>query len=230
MTRNCRKWSLVAFSAAVLLFGSLSAEAAPSGFNEGVAAYNARNYRAALSRFQQAAQAAPRDASIRYYMGLCYQGMNQMSLAKQEYQWVAASGTPALRSQATAALSNLSRYPVSYSGSSTASPAAATSAASGQRKIAGRLKVYDFYTVWCGPCKRFEPIFEAVSRQMRDVDFKRLDAEDDANASFVKRYNINAYPTVIYADANGNELGRTNGFATEQDFAGYIRRIQGGGR
>jgi tetratricopeptide (TPR) repeat protein len=66
--------------------------APPAAFRDGVQAYNTRNYRLALTKFQQAAQVAPTDAASHYYMGLCYQGMNQYTLAQQQFQWVAVYG------------------------------------------------------------------------------------------------------------------------------------------
>ncbi len=207
----------------LLQISALAAIAAPAGFVEGVQAYNGRNYRLAVSNFQKAAQASPRDCSVHYYLGLSYQGMNQYTLAKQEYQWVASAGdVPALRSRAASALANLSRYSTTRTGSTTAS--------SGGRTIgrtSGRFQVLDFYTDWCGPCKRFAPIFEATSRSMKDVEFKRLNAEDGANAALVQKYKIDAYPTVIYADGGGNEVGRTNGFGSEEEFSSHIRSLQG---
>lgn len=217
--------------ATVALFqlSSLAAIAAPAGFAEGIQAYNGRNYRLALANFQRAAQTAPKDCAVHYYLGLSYQGMNQYTLAKQEYQWVASSGDiPALRSRAAAALSNLSRYSPSHQGSPMPSRAnGAGRAIASNYRSSGRFQVLDFYTDWCGPCKRFAPIFEQTAKDMRDVEFRRLNAEDQSNAALVQKYRINAYPTVIYADGNGNELDRSHGFSSEEDFANRIRSVQG---
>ncbi len=130
-----------------------SAEAAPAGFDDGVRAYNGRQYRQALSSFSQAASQAPADPMVRYYMGLSYQGLNQMTLAKQQFEYVAScQSNPSLAGQARTALQNLARYQPTRQG--TASPVRIASAAgsggaaaSGQR-ASGRLKVIDFSTEW----------------------------------------------------------------------------------
>jgi thioredoxin-related protein len=38
------------------------------------------------------------------------------------------------------------------------------------------------------------------------VQFKRINAEDSANAALVQKYNIHAYPTLVYVDSSGKVL------------------------
>ncbi len=133
------------------LCSSFPAGAAPAGFNEGVGAYNARKYKEALAYFTQAAKAAPTDPTIRYYMGLTYQGLNQMTLARQQYEWVSTCRTnPALAQQAGAALQGLSRYQTPRAGSSSpaATSAASSSSAGSSVQISGRLKILYFTADW----------------------------------------------------------------------------------
>ena len=140
--------------------------AGPPGYAEGVRAYGARQYKQALSYFAMASAKAPTDPMIHYYMGLSYQGMNQMTLARQEYTYVAGCRNPALAGQASQALSNLSRYSGSYAGSGYAGSAVATSRPGAPSAVAsastpppsggqgptaalnGRLKILYFTTDW----------------------------------------------------------------------------------
>ena len=57
----------------------------------------------------------------------------------------------------------------------------------------------DFWAEWCGPCKRFAPVFEQASEQYPDVTFAKVDTEDQLELS--ARYGVRSIPTlVIYRD------------------------------
>lgn len=133
------------------------ATAAPAGFAEGVRAYQARRFNIALEQFTRAARSAPNDATVHYYLGLCYQSTNQVSLAKQQYDWVVScSPIPSLRSQASLALSQLSKFSITRAGAvasplsdgsrSAADGAAKLAAAADVPKLNGRLRLIEFYT------------------------------------------------------------------------------------
>lgn len=130
----------------------LAVGAAPAGFDDGVKAYNARQYANALARFQQAARVAPTDPLTHYYMGLSYQGLNQFSLAKQQYEYVyATSKNNGLRASCSAALASLSRYQsqkITGSGYAIASASAGRAGGGGGVRASGRLKVIEFYADW----------------------------------------------------------------------------------
>lgn len=132
---------------------SLAAPAALPGFNEGVAAYNARRYSQAVSYFSQALKVSPSDPTTHYWLALAYQGMNQMTLAKQHFAYVAQCGSNrALAAQASLALNNLGRYQTARAGSLAPTTTRVASAAGGgaqsSLKANGKLKVVEFSTDW----------------------------------------------------------------------------------
>ena len=153
------KANVSAVALTLMLFTSMDpglASGAGGPQAEGTRLYNQRQYNAALAQFGSAMRSDPNNPLLHYYVALCYQGMNQMSLARQQYEWVASASRDAtLRAQASAALSNLSRYKTS-SGSSSGMAigqggpviASAGVSHSGGSKLKGRLKVFDFYTDW----------------------------------------------------------------------------------
>jgi thiol-disulfide isomerase/thioredoxin len=76
----------------------------------------------------------------------------------------------------------------------------------------------DFYTVWCGGCKSYEKFVftDSVFSEYLKSNFysARINAELPINKKITKRYSIGAYPTLIIADRNGNEIDRIIGYET----------------
>ena len=75
----------------------------------------------------------------------------------------------------------------------------------------------DFWAEWCGPCKRFGPIYEKSSEQHGDVTFAKLDT--DANQQLSGQLGIEGIPTLM-AFREGvmvfNQAGALPGPALEQ--------------
>ncbi len=59
----------------------------------------------------------------------------------------------------------------------------------------GKTKVILFKADWCGHCKSFKPIWEAVTKQYNNLDFTVYDADKDKDS--LRKYNIEGFPTVI---------------------------------
>jgi thioredoxin 1 len=57
----------------------------------------------------------------------------------------------------------------------------------------------DFWAEWCGPCKRFAPVFEKASERYPDITFAKVDT--DHQQELAARYGVTSIPTlVIYRD------------------------------
>jgi thioredoxin 1 len=57
----------------------------------------------------------------------------------------------------------------------------------------------DFWADWCGPCKRFGPIFERVSEKYPEAVFAKVDTE--AEQELAAQYGITSIPMlVVYRD------------------------------
>ena len=65
--------------------------------------------------------------------------------------------------------------------------------------------VIDFYTTWCGPCKRLAPIMEELSQQYCDqVVFYKADTERERELAYV--FGINSIPQVLYVPMEGKPM------------------------
>ncbi|MFI2752861.1 thioredoxin [Cellulomonas sp. P22] len=53
----------------------------------------------------------------------------------------------------------------------------------------------DFWAEWCGPCKRFGPVFEASSEAHPDVVFAKVDTEAEQQLSM--ELSITSIPTLM---------------------------------
>ena len=53
----------------------------------------------------------------------------------------------------------------------------------------------DFWADWCGPCKRFAPVYEAASEQHSDIVFGKVDTE--AEQALAAAANITSIPTLM---------------------------------
>lgn len=79
-----------------------------------------------------------------------------------------------------------------------------------------KLIFVDCYTVWCGPCKKLVkevfPQGEVGAFFNENYISYSLDMEKGEGIELAKYYNVTAFPTLLFLDANGNLLTRTEGF------------------
>ncbi len=70
-------------------------------------------------------------------------------------------------------------------------------------KYAGkRPAIIDFYTTWCGPCKRLAPIMETLSEKYKGrVIFYKVDTERERELAAL--FNISSIPQVLYIPMYG---------------------------
>lgn len=88
-------------------------------------------------------------------------------------------------------------------------------------KAEGKLIFVDFYTQWCGPCKRMTaqvfPKKEIGDYLNPSFVCLKLDAEAEG-AELANTVGIKAYPTFVVFDAEGNQLGTFSGMKDGQEF------------
>jgi len=89
-----------------------------------------------------------------------------------------------------------------------------------------KLVLVDFYTDWCKWCKKLDAetfaspaVAEAIAASFVPV---RLNAEKEGEGD-ASRLGVNAYPTVVFLDAKGNEVGRIPGYLGPEEFLSELR-------
>lgn len=220
-------------------------------FDSAVSHYKAGQYRQAVTEFKQMTASYPRNALSHYYLALCYQSLGNRAEARQEFSLTSQYGDASLKSYAQTALTNLSATGQSSGASSgrtapvnsasvgsvdprqmglaAADMAGATGGGGGARlaQTAQVAEVLEFYTDWCHVCKEFGPVWSETQRNMGGVQFHSYNAEDGSNSALVQKYNVHAYPTLVYLDRSGKVLKNMAGaYNTTTDFANSIRFLR----
>ncbi len=106
----------------------------------------------------------------------------------------------------------------------------AASLANAQRQAAqqNRLVMVDFYTEWCGPCKMLEQTTyrdAAVLRLCQQIVPVKIEADKGQGIPLAKRYEVRAYPTILFLRPDGQVVERLVGSRPPQRFIPEVKKI-----
>ncbi len=90
-----------------------------------------------------------------------------------------------------------------------------------------KIVMIDFYTDWCGWCRQFDSSTLSnanVQRALESVVSVRLNAEKDGREA-AERFGVDGYPTILFLDASGGEVGRTRGYLDPGSFLAELGHI-----
>jgi len=98
------------------------------------------------------------------------------------------------------------------------------------RKAAARnqLVMVDFYTDWCGYCKKLDrevfPNAKVIQAARRFVPVK-LNAEKEGRAAAL-RYKVRSFPTILFLDGKGNAIAVIPGFVPAKEFVTGLAEVR----
>ncbi|MGE5235444.1 MAG: thioredoxin family protein [Acidobacteriota bacterium] len=97
----------------------------------------------------------------------------------------------------------------------------------GKARTENKLVMVDFYTDWCAYCEKFDrtTLRDAeVQHALGSVVPVKLNAESDGRGE-AERFGVDGYPTILFLDGSGNEVGRIPGYLPATAFLEEFRDI-----
>ena len=75
--------------------------------------------------------------------------------------------------------------------------------------------IVDFYVPWCPYCAKLQKeIYPSKKLQAQIKNFVRVRINAEKQPSLAKRYDANAYPTIVLLNSNGDKLDTIQGFVS----------------
>ena len=78
----------------------------------------------------------------------------------------------------------------------------------------------DFYADWCGPCKVYSPIVEAVARENENIKAVKIDIDESEDIAM--RYQVVSIPTTVIIK-NGQEVNRAVGLINKSNLTEMVK-------
>jgi thioredoxin-related protein len=104
--------------------------------------------------------------------------------------------------------------------------------AKAKAKAEHKLIFMDAFTVWCGPCKQLSktifPLQEVGDYFNQNFINVKMDMEKGEGIELAKAYAVNAYPTLIFLNANGELVHRTCGLMPKESLIEEAKNAVGG--
>ncbi|KAG0640505.1 thioredoxin-like protein [Tuber brumale] len=95
--------------------------------------------------------------------------------------------------------------------------------------IANTVVIIDCHATWCGPCKLISPHFKRLSREVKGVEFIKMDVDEVHDVA--AQLAIRAMPTFVSFEdgVRVNEFVSANGRGLESHVLAYHKKPMAGG-
>lgn len=98
-----------------------------------------------------------------------------------------------------------------------------------QAKKEKKLVFIDAYASWCGPCKLMKnnTFTNQEVGKLYNEKFINLaiDMEKGEGPELARKYQVTAYPTLLFVDSKGKVVHRALGFHQPKEFMGLVKQI-----
>ena len=79
----------------------------------------------------------------------------------------------------------------------------------------------DFWATWCGPCRMQSPVVEALSDEMPEVNFFKMDV--DQNQETARKFRIMSIPTLM-VKKNGEVVDQIVGYHPQEQLKQLLQQ------
>ena len=83
-----------------------------------------------------------------------------------------------------------------------------------------KIVLIDFYADWCGPCKMFSPVVEAIATENEDIKVVKVNVDDAQDLAI--QYQVMSIPTTVVIK-EGKEVNRAVGMVSKSDLLEMVK-------
>ena|SRR3989344_6700723 len=78
----------------------------------------------------------------------------------------------------------------------------------------------DFSAEWCGPCQLLKPIFDELSKEIKEIKFVKVDVDEEKELSL--KYGVGGVPCLILFK-NGEVFDRLVGLTSKEYLKNWLK-------
>ena len=87
-----------------------------------------------------------------------------------------------------------------------------------------KVKLIDFWAVWCGPCKVMNPIIEEIEKEFAGkITVEKFDVDAPENQEIVQDYKVMAMPT-YFIEKDGEVVNHFVGSQSKKTLAEALQK------
>ncbi|MFH1258929.1 MAG: thioredoxin family protein [Elusimicrobiota bacterium] len=94
-------------------------------------------------------------------------------------------------------------------------------------KTAQKPLMVDFYTDWCGWCKKLDRDVYTDARIIKlSEGFVCVKVDAEKYPADAQKYGVNGYPTIVFLKPDGTALDKIAGYAGAKEFGEFMSKIK----